>query len=51
LGREVEILVSQQLKPGIYEVDWNASNYTSGLYFYKLTAGDFVDTKKMILVK
>jgi photosystem II stability/assembly factor-like uncharacterized protein len=56
LGREVATLVNEQLKPGTYEVDWPAptgdgSNYSSGVYFYKLVAGDFVETKKMVLIK
>ena len=55
LGREVAVLVNEQLKPGSYEVEWSAtggaSNYPSGVYFYKLTAGDFSDTKKMVLIK
>jgi Secretion system C-terminal sorting domain len=51
LGKEVAILVNQQLQPATYEVEWNATNYPSGIYFYKLSAGDFVETKKMILVK
>jgi len=51
LGREVATLVNQQLKPGTYEVEWDAGNYPSGVYFYKLKAGDFTDTRKMILIK
>ncbi len=51
LGREVATLVNQQLQPGSYEVNWDASNYPSGIYFYKINAGDFVETKKMILIK
>jgi hypothetical protein len=51
LGQEITTLINQQLSPGTYEVEWNASNYPSGLYFYKLTAGDFTETKKMILIK
>lgn len=51
LGKEVTILVNEQLKPGNYEVEWNASEYPSGVYFYRLEAGDFVNTKKMVLVK
>ena len=51
LGREITSLVNEQLVPGTYEADWNASNYPSGVYFYKLTAGDFVETKKMLLTK
>ncbi len=51
LGREVSTLVNEQLKPGTYEVDFDGSKFSSGVYFYKLVAGDFVETKKMILVK
>jgi len=51
LGREIAVLVNEQLSPGIYEVNWNAGSYTSGVYFYKLQAGDFAETKKMVLVK
>jgi photosystem II stability/assembly factor-like uncharacterized protein len=51
LGREITILVNQQLQPGSYKVDWDASNYPSGVYFYKLEAGEFIQSKKMILIK
>ena len=51
LGREVITLINQQLKPGDYEVEWDGSNYASGVYFYKLEAGSFVETKKMVLIK
>jgi hypothetical protein len=51
LGREVAILVNEQLKPGNYNIEWNASNFPSGVYFYKLVAGDYVEVKKMILIK
>ncbi len=51
LGREIAILVNEQLYPGTYEVEWDASNYPSGVYFYKLTAGDYTETKKMVLIK
>jgi len=51
LGQEVEVLVNQSLRAGTYKADWNASNFPSGIYFYKLEAGEFVDVKKMILVK
>ncbi len=50
-GREISTLVNQQLKPGIYEYDWNASNLPSGVYLYKLASGSFSSTKKMVLVK
>ena len=51
LGREVTTLVNQDLKPGVYEVEWNASNKPSGVYFYKLTTADFTETKRMVLIK
>ena len=51
LGREVETIVNEQLNAGIYEADWNASNFPSGVYFYKLTTGDFSKTNKMLLIK
>ncbi len=51
LGREVQTLVNRDLVAGQYKVEWDASGFASGAYFYKLTAGDFVQTKKMVLVK
>ena len=51
LGNEVADLVHEQLKPGSYEVEWDGSNFASGLYFYKLVVGDYVETKKMVLLK
>ena len=51
LGREVAIPINQQMKPGHYEVEWDGSNFASGVYFYKLEAGSFVETKKMVLIK
>ncbi len=51
LGREVATLVNEQLKPGNYEVEWNGSSYASGVYFYKLQTNEFIETKKMILLK
>lgn len=51
LGREVEKIVDENLIAGSYSVDWNAASYPSGVYFYKLKAGEFVQTKKMVLIK
>lgn len=51
LGKEQAVLVNQNLKAGRYEADWDASAYPSGVYFYRITAGEFTDTRKMILVK
>ena len=51
LGNEISTLVNGQKTPGKYKVRFDASNFASGIYFYKLTAGNFVQTKKMMLVK
>lgn len=51
LGREVATLVNEQLKVGTYEVEWDGSNNASGVYFYKLIAGEYSQTRKMILLK
>jgi hypothetical protein len=51
LGREVLMPVNQYLDPGSYRVTVNLGGMASGTYFYRLTAGDFVSTKKMILVR
>jgi hypothetical protein len=50
-GKLVETLVSEELTPGIYEISLNGSAYSSGVYYYKLSAGSFSETKKMIVVK
>jgi len=51
LGREVAVLVNEQLRPGTYEVDWDASAFPSGVYFYSITSGSFKETRKMVLLK
>ncbi len=51
LGNEVATLVDEHLEAGKYEVTFDASNLTSGIYFYRLQAGSFIETKKMILLK
>ncbi len=59
IGQQITTFVNEQLKWGIYEVKWNASNFASGVYFYRLEAVDpgsssgqvFVESKKMVLVK
>jgi hypothetical protein len=50
-GSEVATIVNQEQAAGEYETDFNAANFTSGVYFYKLQAGSFVETKKMTLMK
>ncbi len=51
LGREVTTLVNEQLKPGTYETEFNGTVHPSGVYFYTMTVGNFVETKKMIMLK
>ncbi|MCH8943007.1 MAG: T9SS type A sorting domain-containing protein, partial [Bacteroidetes bacterium] len=51
LGKVVVQLVNQRLKTGTYKYSFNAARITSGVYFYRLTAGRFISTKKMILLK
>jgi Secretion system C-terminal sorting domain len=51
LGREVETLINEQLKPGTYEVGWDAANYPSGAYFYQMSTSDFTETRRMVLLK
>ena len=50
-GREIAILAENNLKAGIYKADWNASNFSSGVYFYRLEAESKTYTRKMILIK
>jgi len=51
LGEELETLVNEEKSVGTYELKWNAANLPSGVYFYQLRSGSFVETKKMILIK
>jgi hypothetical protein len=51
LGEELETLVNEEKPVGTYEVNWNAVNIPSGVYFYQLKAGEYIHTKKMILIK
>jgi len=51
LGEAVATLVNEELNVGTYTTQWNASGVASGVYFYRLQAGDFVDTKKLLLLK
>jgi hypothetical protein len=50
-GKEVGTLINQKIEAGSYSVDWNASNFSSGIYFYSIKTDYFSDTKKMILLK
>lgn len=50
-GREINVLVNQNLNAGVYKADWDAAGYSSGVYFYRITAGNYTEVKKMMLVK
>jgi hypothetical protein len=51
LGQKVATLVSENQQPGEYSIRWDASQLSSGFYFYRIVAGDFVSAKKMLLLK
>ena len=51
LGNELVTLVNKELSPGEYEVEFDASTFPSGIYFYTLHAGSYFETKKMVLMK
>jgi hypothetical protein len=51
LGREVSVLVNGQKSAGQYIVDFDASSLTSGVYFYRLESNDFVEVKRMVVLK
>jgi photosystem II stability/assembly factor-like uncharacterized protein len=51
LGREIATLVNEEKPTGNYELTWNAEDLSSGIYFYRLQAGSFIETKKMVLMK
>jgi photosystem II stability/assembly factor-like uncharacterized protein len=51
LGKEITVLINGNLTPGNYSLSFNASNLPSGMYFYRLIADNFTETKKMILIK
>ena len=50
-GREIQTLVNEKLNPGTYEVSFDGSNYASGVYFYQMRVGEFIETKKLVLLK
>ena len=51
LGREVSVLVDERKDAGVHEVKFDGSNLASGVYLYRLQAGDFVSTKRMLILK
>jgi hypothetical protein len=50
-GKEAAVIVNEKLSAGKYEIEWNAAGYSSGIYFYRISMGDFTETKKMVLLK
>ena len=50
-GREIQTLVNESLQPGTYEVTFDGSSFTSGIYFYQLKAGEYIGVKKLVLIK
>ena len=51
LGREVKTLVNEVKTAGYYDIKFNAGSFSSGVYFYKMVAGDFVSIKKLVVLK
>ncbi|MBA4407608.1 hypothetical protein C0389_10065 [bacterium] len=51
LGREVSVLVNEEKPAGNYSIKFNGSNLTSGVYLYRMQAGSFVETKKLVMIK
>jgi hypothetical protein len=51
IGENIADLVDVSQAAGSYEINWDAGNFASGIYFYQLKAGNFIQTKKMLLIK
>ena len=51
LGKLVATLINENLNAGRYDVKFNGGNFSSGVYFYRIEAGDFMQIKRMLLVK
>jgi hypothetical protein len=51
LGREISTLIDEEKNPGRYTVKWDATKVASGVYFYRLIAGDFVQTRRLSFIK
>jgi len=51
MGQEVSKLISKDMSAGVYTTEWNASGFASGVYYYRIVAGNFVQTKKLLLLK
>ena len=51
LGQKVATLVSKKQSAGTYQVEWDAMDFASGIYYYRIEAGEYQDVKKMVLIK
>jgi hypothetical protein len=51
IGREVATIISEEMLAGNYTRQWNAANMSSGVYFYRLQAGTYIATKKLVLLR
>ena len=51
LGREIATLLNEEKQPGVHMVQWDASGVVSGVYFYRLHVGSFVESKKLVLLR
>jgi hypothetical protein len=51
LGRETSVLVDERKEPGVYRVTFNAAGLPSGVYIYRLTSGQFTESRKMVLLR
>jgi glucuronoarabinoxylan endo-1,4-beta-xylanase len=51
LGREVSVLVNERREAGVHEVKFDGSGLSSGVYFYRIEAGSFVQTRKLLLIR
>jgi hypothetical protein len=51
LGQKVATLVSEKQAAGKHKMQWNASGFASGVYYYRITAGNFTETKKLVLIR
>ncbi|MGH2575598.1 MAG: YCF48-related protein [Ignavibacteria bacterium] len=51
LGKEISTIVNEELKPGLYEAEWEGTNYPSGVYFYKMVTQTYTETRKMVLIR
>jgi hypothetical protein len=50
-GKELDIIINQPMQQGTYEVIWNGEKYSSGIYFLRMLADNYVETKKMVMLK